>query len=77
MCCHLVIHVLGQYSTPCFSVPIQHLTTSVQRGGVVEIIANDQGHRMTPSWVSFTDDERLYDTTHPIPAKNAHSFQCR
>ncbi|KAG2145618.1 heat shock protein 70 family [Suillus cothurnatus] len=31
----------------------------VQRGGRVEIIANDQGHRITPSWVSFTDDERL------------------
>ncbi|KAJ7830520.1 heat shock protein 70 family [Mycena olivaceomarginata] len=34
--------------------------TSVQRGGRVEIIANDQGHRITPSWVSFSDDERLY-----------------
>jgi len=33
---------------------------SVQRGGMVEIIANDQGHRITPSWVSFGDDERLY-----------------
>jgi endoplasmic reticulum chaperone BiP len=31
----------------------------VQRGGRVEIIANDQGHRITPSWVSFSDDERL------------------
>ena len=39
-----------------FPNPIVH---SVQRGGRVEIIANDQGHRITPSWVSFTDDERL------------------
>ncbi|KAJ6495607.1 heat shock protein 70 family [Mycena vitilis] len=31
----------------------------VQRGGQVEIIANDQGHRITPSWVSFTETERL------------------
>ncbi|KAK7057430.1 heat shock protein 70 [Favolaschia claudopus] len=31
----------------------------VQRGGHVEIIANDQGHRITPSWVSFTETERL------------------
>ncbi|KAG5645645.1 hypothetical protein DXG03_005636 [Asterophora parasitica] len=31
----------------------------VQRGGIVEIIANDQGHRITPSWVSFTEDELL------------------
>jgi heat shock protein 5 len=41
---------------------------------VVEIIANDQGHWITPSWVSFTDDERLYDTTHSIPAKTLILF---
>ncbi|CAE6421930.1 unnamed protein product [Rhizoctonia solani] len=31
----------------------------VHRGGRVEIIANDQGNRITPSWVQFGDDERL------------------
>jgi heat shock protein 5 len=40
----------------------------VQRGGRVEIIANDQGHRITPSWVSFTDEERLVGDS----AKNAY-----
>ncbi|KAI0042101.1 heat shock protein 70 [Auriscalpium vulgare] len=44
------------------------LGTTVQRGGRVEIIANDQGHRITPSWVSFTDDERLIGDS----AKNAY-----
>jgi heat shock protein 5 len=41
----------------------------VQRGGRVEILANDQGHRITPSWVSFTDDERLVGDS----AKNAYA----
>lgn len=32
---------------------------SIQWGVRVEIIADDQVHRIVPSWVSFTDDKRL------------------
>ncbi|KAJ3378732.1 ATPase with role in protein import into the ER [Entophlyctis sp. JEL0112] len=31
----------------------------IYRNGKVEIIENDQGHRITPSYVGFTDEERL------------------
>lgn len=51
-----------------FFVNITDMLSSVQRGGRVEIIANDQGHRITPSWVSFSDDERLVGDS----AKNAY-----
>lgn len=29
------------------------------KSGRVEILVNDQGNRITPSYVAFTDDERL------------------
>lgn len=31
----------------------------VMQNGKVEILVNDQGNRITPSYVAFTDEERL------------------
>ncbi|XP_044471859.1 luminal-binding protein 5-like [Mangifera indica] len=42
----------------------------VHRDGHVDIIANDQGNRITPSWVAFTDTERLIGEA----AKNQAAF---
>ncbi|KAI0088585.1 Hsp70 protein-domain-containing protein [Irpex rosettiformis] len=68
--------VLMQPTTRCLSyrrgigmsVPLHTRCHCVQCGGRVEIIANDQGHRITPSWVSFTDEECLVGDA----AKNAY-----
>jgi molecular chaperone DnaK (HSP70) len=36
-----------------------HSCVSVWQGDRFEIIANDQGNRTTPSYVSFSDNKRL------------------
>jgi endoplasmic reticulum chaperone BiP len=41
----------------------------VMQNGRVEILVNDQGHRITPSYVAFTDEERLIGDA----AKNQYS----
>jgi len=45
----------------------------VMKNGKVEIMVNDQGNRITPSWVAFTDDERLVgDAAKNQYASNPH-----
>ena len=45
----------------------------VMQNGKVEIIVNDQGNRITPSYVAFTDEERLVGDA----AKNQYSANPR
>ncbi|KAF2870228.1 heat shock protein 70 family [Massariosphaeria phaeospora] len=45
----------------------------VMKNGKVEIMVNDQGNRITPSWVAFTDEERLVgDAAKNQYASNPH-----
>jgi molecular chaperone DnaK (HSP70) len=57
-----------------FLLTVLYSCVGVWQNDRVEIIANDQGNRTTPSYVSFSDNERLIgDAAKNQVAMNPHN----